>query len=227
LYTRACCATTIQSSVADDTLDFRLAEVRELTEKFCAGKRDSHYAFRDLVYALLKATVMQSTQIVDLEKIPGGSTAYGITGLNGQPLALNDGRFLRMAVSVYLEETDQGRRLKVRDASYQYQNDSGGDEWVVRYDYLRFPKQPHPNSHLQINAALKHSACLPSHGMLERIHFPTHRISLEAVIRMLAHQFQVPCNEDESVWTRLLSESERLFLEIAHKSISGPEAEVE
>ena len=52
---------------------------------------------------------------------------------------------------------------------------------------------------------------------------PTQRISLEAVIRLLIEQFGVPANQPPDIWRPMLTESEAAFLEIAHRSLSGPE----
>jgi hypothetical protein len=59
---------------------------------------------------------------------------------------------------------------------------------------------------------------------LSRIHFPTDRISFEAVIWLLIDQFGVPASESADVWRPLLAESEALFLGIRHRSLSGPPA---
>jgi hypothetical protein len=51
------------------------------------------------------------------------------------------------------------------------------------------PSEPHPASHLQIRANLTEDCCLPAGTPLERIHFPTGRTTIEAVIRLLAEPF--------------------------------------
>jgi hypothetical protein len=137
------------------------------------------------------------------------------------PLPLNDGRFLRLPMTLYFERMPDGPRVKVRGSSFQYQADKNGDRWIFRYDYVRQPPDPHPSTHLHINGSL-YEPCL-SHGIsLKDIHFPTDRIALEAVIRLLIEQFDVPTNFDEHIWRPLLAESEALFKEIAHRSLSGP-----
>jgi hypothetical protein len=97
-----------------------------------------------------------------------------------------------------------------------------GEQWIVRYEYLRTPKDQHPGAHLHVNATPPEDCC-PPHRPLPRIHFPTGRISLEAVIRLLAEQFELRCATDKEIWRPVLAESERSFLEIAHKPLSGPE----
>ena len=138
------------------------------------------------------------------------------------PLPLNDGRFLRISVTLHLAPSEGNRRLKVEESSYQYQLDSEGDRWVFRYDYLRHPPDSRPASHLQIRGGLTEE-CLPNEVELKRVHFPTDRISLEAVIRLLADEFRTPCNSPPEVWRRLLFESESSFLQIAHRSLPSPD----
>jgi len=46
--------------------------------------------------------------------------------------------------------------------------------------------------------------------------FPTRRIPLEAVILLLADEFEIPCATEEVVWRPALAEADRLFREIAH-----------
>lgn len=110
-------------------------------------------------------------------------------------------------LKLYLE----GSRLKVKTSSFQYQLDPEGEKWVFRYDYLREPPEPHPAAHLQIRGGLI-EACLPDARALERVHFPTHRVSLEAVIRLLVEEFAVPTSEPRHVWRPVLAESESAFL---------------
>ena len=125
------------------------------------------------------------------------------------------GCYLRLSITLYVAPTSEGRRLKVAESSFQYQTDRDGKNWVFRYDYLRNPPHEYPGAHLQIRGDL--SERVLSQGALEKIHFPTWRISLESVIRLLADQFHVPCNTPRELWRPVLAESERAFAEIAHK----------
>lgn len=76
--------------------------------------------------------------------------------------------------------------------------------------------------HLQLNASLKVPNVLNDYTPLKKIHFPTSRISLEAVIRLLAEEFRVPCADEPNIWRPMLTESESLFKGIAHEAPSGP-----
>jgi hypothetical protein len=107
-------------------------------------------------------------------------------------------------------------------SSFQYQLDRDGEQWVFRYDYVREPPAPHPAMHFQLRGTLA-EACLPDGCPLERIHFPTQRISLEAVIRLLIEQFGTPPRQPLEIWRPLLAQTEADFLAIAHRALSGPD----
>ena len=77
--------------------------------------------------------------------------------------------------------------------------------------------EPYPACHLQLRGTLIET------GDVERVHFPTHRVSLEAVVRLLIEEFNVPTRTPAEFWRPLLAESEAIFLDIAHQSLSGPE----
>jgi hypothetical protein len=156
--------------------------------------------------------------------VPGNQKPNSRTiGVPWEPVRLNDGNFLRIVVNLSLDAIeDAPSKLRVYSASFQYQLDERGEQWVLRYDYVRVPENPHPASHLQIHGTLIHPECLPDNAPFDRIHLPTGRITIEAVIRLLAEQFQVPCNEEPAICRPLLAESELAFERIAHRHISGP-----
>lgn len=137
------------------------------------------------------------------------------------PLPLQDGHFLRLTVSLFVDVEDRNY-LKVEQASYQYQADPAGRDWIFRYEYLRNPPHHYPPSHLQINANLRVPGVLPANMDLERVHFPVGRLSIEWVIRLLAEQFNVPCREGPEIWRPVLAESEKIFIDIARRPLSGP-----
>lgn len=188
-----------------------------------AGGRDAVRPFADLVALLLGITILAPAGAVrpfpgpdPLKFFLGGWTAL-------DPLPLRDGRFLLMSVSLYIDVDDRNY-LKVSQARYQYQADRDGREWVFRYEYLRNPPHHYPASHLHINADLRVFGILPAGMMLERVHFPVGRFSIEWIIRLLAEQFDVPCNEPPEIWRPVLAESEKIFVGIAHRPPSGPVA---
>ena len=53
--------------------------------------------------------------------------------------------------------------------------------------------------------------CLPQATSLDRVHFPTARVSLEAVIRLLVKQFGTPCHSEPELWRPVFAEAERAF----------------
>ncbi len=151
----------------------------------------------------------------------GGRSLFLADGPD-DPIPLNDDHYLRLMMILYIEDTGEGPRAKVKRSSFQYQMDREGKQWVFRYEYLRTPPDPHPAAHLQIRGNLTES-CLPQGESFERVHFPTQRVALEAMIRLLADQFKVPCNGPTELWRPVLAESEALFLDITHRPLSGPD----
>jgi hypothetical protein len=205
-------------------LDGTLADVREYSEGYRQGTPESFGPCRDLMQLLLDTTVVRPGQYVTLtfgDRARAGVIMSG-HGIN-DPVLLNDGNYLRVAVSLALELTDDGSRMKVVKSAFQYQRDKAGDEWIFRYDYLRVPAPgyAHPPAHLQIKGDLSHQDA--RWEKLKDIHFPTGRVSIEAVIRTLIVQFGVSTNEPDELWMPVLSESEAAFLSIAHRPASGPE----
>lgn len=183
---------------------------------------ESFAAFRNLVQLLLSQTIMSDHDAVRL--VRGPRTDFRLLGgYRGptEPIELRDGRFLRVTMNLFWVSTEEGNRVKVDTSNFQYQTDKGGDRWICRYDYSREAPGRHPSNHLHLRGTLCEN-CLEADQTLERVHFPTNRVSLEAVIRMLIEQFNVPANTPPEIWRPLLTESEELFLKIAHQSASGP-----
>ena len=203
-----------------------LGQIRDLTRCYKAGRNpDSFEAFRELVFLLLSITVLDQSGGVRLSAGPRRDEIVRVLGGwagPDDPLLLNGGRFLRLTITLYLEDTGQEARVKVRNSSFQYQADRDGEQWIFRYDYVREPPDPHPSGHLHIRGSLI-QRCLDQAQALEDIHFPTQRVSLEAVIRLLIEQFGVSSNQPAELWRSALAESEAQFLGIAHHFISGPD----
>jgi hypothetical protein len=142
---------------------------------------------------------------------------------NESTVSLRDRRFLRVFIVLFREPHNGSHRMKVEQAAYQYQVDPEGNRWVFRYDYRRDPRDQHPATHLQVRGRLTEPVT-PYRGLLERTHFPTGRVSIEAVVRLLIEQFGVPAASPPEIWRRVLAESERAFEGIAHRPLSGPAA---
>jgi hypothetical protein len=200
-----------------------------LTRRFKLGDKQSPEAFRDLATLMFNLTVAKRTyQGLWLARgAPPAAATRATLQANPEPfspLPLNDGRFLRLHFHLERVSTPEGWRLKVQESSLQYQVDQEGERWICRYDYLREPgPDPHPQAHVQVRGALLEATVPARRGLLEHVHFPTGRISIEAVIRLLTEQFSVPSNEPATVWRPVFAESERSFQEIAHRPLSGPE----
>lgn len=146
---------------------------------------------------------------------------YVIGGHLMAPIKLRDGKFLRLYYGLAIHRTNEGPRLQVMNSGFQYQLDSDGGRWVFRYDYDRYPQRPYPPTHFHVRGELKEN-CLQRGDTLEDIHFPATRVSVEAIIRLLVDQFGMPTAKPRSFWRRLLTESERGFLDVAHRPLSGP-----
>jgi hypothetical protein len=204
-------------------LPHALAQVRELTRTYLSGKPEAFEAARFLLNHLLSVTVKDQRHSVRYSSLAGQKPNTKTLGVRSQPLLLNDGRYLRLMLNLSLDEIkDAPAKLRVYSASYQYQMDEQADRWIFRYDYVRVPQDVHPSSHVQFRAEPIERGCLPDGKIFERLHFPTGRVTLEAVIRCLVEQFDVPCHEESEIWRPILAESEREFEKIAHRPLSGP-----
>ncbi len=206
------------------SLDAARAKVVELNKRYLSGKPDAFDATLELLNLLLGLTVMAPGQSLRYTKLPSNPNTRLIGDVE-RPVLLNDGRYLRVLVSMKLEDDKDAKltKLRVYNSSFQYQHDAHEERWILRYDYVRNQTLHHPSSHLQVAADLTHN-CLPGHRPFNRVHLPTARISAEAVIRLLADQFDIPCHADAGVWRPVLAEAERQFNKICHKPLSGPEA---
>lgn len=199
-----------------------LGELRALSSAYKRGDSDSFAAFRDLASKLFHLTVGDSSAYLQLIRGPAGADELLLTAGGDLPLLLNDGCYLRLSIFLYRERTEEGIRMKVRESSFQYQADPDGERWIFRFDYLRRPPEGIPGALVQIRGELLEN-CLAPGTTLERIHFPTMRVSLEAVLRLLATDFGVRCNEDEAIWRPALEETESVFFDIQHLPLRLPE----
>lgn len=131
------------------------------------------------------------------------------------------GEVYKLVIEPYVDPL-AGQRLKVEKSVFQYQVDQPGDRWITRYEYIRTPADRHPGMHLHVRGELLEPDVLPRSRPLERIHFPTDRVSCEAVIRLLVDQFNVPTREEATIWRPVFALTEEAFTRIAHRSPSGP-----
>ena len=126
----------------DPLFETARAKILELNGRYISGKEDAFDATRDLLNYLLTLTVVQTGQSLRfMRNVEAHRQSRVIGEIQRGPLALNDGRYLRIWVSLKLEYDEAfGRhKLRVYNASYQYQEDPASDEWIIRYDYTRLP----------------------------------------------------------------------------------------
>ena len=197
-----------------------LDEVRLLTQRCREGAKYPFEAFGSLEQLLLGLTVMRRNQAVHVGWGRNRDTVViepqGRCDAKGRapPLQLTNGHFLGLTVQLFLDRLT--KRLKVSGSRFQYQLDAEGEKWVFRFEYIRDPQNQHPAAHVHVRGALRERVLAP--GLpLERVHFPTGRVSLEAVLRLLAGAFGVRCNEPETLWRPALDEAERAFESVARK----------
>jgi hypothetical protein len=202
-------------------LSYHLGRARDLTTQYQAGGNGAFWPFLELAQFVLLLTIMDRGSGLIMQKGPrsGINNVVGRTG--GDRIRLNDGRWLRILMQLYLDPAADNR-LKVSKSLFQYQVDEEAEQWAFRYDYIRDQKDDHPSAHIQIRGALTETEIVPVRGTLERVHFPTGRVGLEAVIRLLVEQYGISTNEEPDVWRPVLAETESAFLKIAHLPISGP-----
>lgn len=196
-------------------LPFLRGEVRRLNQQYLAGGWDAFEGFYQLASLLLTNTVVARHGSICLSRHPDRHNAMFLGGWRTvtDPLPLTNGGFLRYTVTLYLDADTN--RLKVERAAYQYQLTADNSSWVFRYDYTRTPVKSEPGAHLQLRGSLID----PPGGELQDLRFPTGRVSIEAVIRLLVESFGVPCAEWQEKWREVLATSEEAFLRIAHQPI--------
>lgn len=189
-----------------------------------SGTRQSLESWRDLANLLLRVTVADSAEHIRLSWPAGGKRIAAQFGRKDEPpTLLRNGKYLRVLQSLSIEPSDEhGPRLKVLASVYQYAADATESNWLFRYDYVRVPPNKYPGAHLQIcKAAPPDLPCLPAKPV-ERIHFPTGRVSLEAVLRLLIEDFGIEAATPEHYWRGVLRASEDEFYKIAHPPSPGP-----
>jgi len=196
--------------------------VRSLFDGLKRGDAASLKCWCELANVLLHATVADDTEFVTLSWMSGrDKIAAMLMGYGDRPIRLRNGNYLRVWQSLFVENTSDGPRLKVLASVYQYARDEAQRDWLFRYDYARIPPNHYPGAHLQVRGTPPAADWLTGNS-LDRIHFPTHRVSLEAVPRLLIEDFGVPAAKPEPYWRAVLATSEDEFRKIAHPPSPGP-----
>ena len=187
-----------------------------------SGDSSALSAWRDLANLLLHTTVAEPQFAVRLTWQSAARDRAFLESGSGKAVQLLDGRWLRIWQSLAIRNDGSGPRVKVLSSSYQFQADADGREWFFRYDYERSPQNQYPGAHLQINGVQCPGAWAPETKPLGRVHFPTRRISLEAVLRLLIEDFGVEPVRETATWRAVLVASEEQFDEIATRPSPGP-----
>lgn len=206
-------------------VDRECANVRALTRKCrSSGRQEGRFnAFCDLTQKLLSLTVMADGQRIGLDRSWIDNRTRLLVGRSQDnelnTVRLRDDRYLRVTMTLRITSND---RFACPRSSFQYQETEGEQAEIFRYDYLRAQKDDHPRAHLNIHGRLDHGV-LGVNKPLQDVHFPTGRIPLEGVIRLLIVQFKVPSATPAEVWTPVLATSETAFLEICDQPLSGPD----
>lgn len=179
-------------------------------------------AFGELTDRLLRTTVLANNQPpLRVRKAASGSGASAL-GQPGESLLLRNGWYLRVLLTFIVEKSVSAggaMKLKTLSQNIQYIRDAHNeDSWVFRYEYFRLAPNRYAPGHLHIRGSA-HEPCLPTKGKLEDVHFPTGRVTLEAIIRMLVDDFGVPSKEDDTIWRPLLHETEQAFIAVARQPV--------
>lgn len=199
--------------------------LRQASRACRAGGPAAFEAFRDLVNYELCLTVGHRKAGIHLDV--GGRHALsrvlaGGHDPQGNPVVqLRNGHYLKLVVSLYLDPTADDNYLRTRMSLFQYQLDEVGDDWVFRYEYKREPEpgEPKPVGHFHVRGDLHSTGLLTKRQLLERVHFPCGRPTIESTIRLLAGDLRVQANAREELWRPALAEAERDFLAVAHKAV--------
>jgi hypothetical protein len=204
-----------------------------LCRNYAQGGPAAYGFYRELLQRLFSYTIGASGASVVVNQSAGGPAKGVISprGLAERSLPLRDGRFLKFEIELFLGPSDKGEAgreyLKVASESFQYQlePDPGTDRWLFRYEYERDkdPESPHPPSHLHVNAVLPEEAESPLPRGLRGVHFPTGRLSVAAILRLIIEQFGCDTDEPPEFWRPILAAVEGQFLGFAHQTLSGPD----
>ena len=150
----------------------------------------------------------------------GHGTVAGGHAPGDKTIVLTNGFYLQFVVALYLSDGSDGH-LRASLSKFQYQADEAGKDWVFRYDYERDPRGVRPSvAHLHVRGAFE-CRDLECDREMKKVHFPTGRPTVESTIALLIEQFEVPSNSPEEIWRPALDDSQRQFLEVAHRPLTA------
>lgn len=137
-----------------------------------------------------------------------------------EPMRLANGSYLYAYQRLGLRRPE--RYLTTLEYHYVYQRTDDDDSWIFRYEYQREPgdKYPYPLAHLHLNAVPEG---YPGPKPFPRLHMPTGRVTIEAVVRHLLDEHAVPALSPN--WREMLSAAEGAFKEIQRRRLLNPDAD--
>ena len=155
--------------------------------------------FVDYLNVLLNQTVTDSRlTIIKSERRP----SFIVARFQKQrilPLQLTPQRWLHFRLSASVRPDG---KIIIEEAiwCYSLSDDPDGEEWIFRYDYRLNPQDIYPCAHMHINA-----------GDLDKLHFPTSRVSIEQIVAHLIteHGVEPKCQN----WLDVLRTSHKGFVE--------------
>lgn len=132
-------------------------------------------------------------------------------------IELDNALWIRISQLIRPSPSD-GSKVQTAEYSYVYASSADADnDWLVRYDYV--PEEAsssgyrYPVAHVHFNGYSVHYErfVIPEKKPLERLHFPTRRISLEDFVEHLIIEFAVPTKCDVEEALEILSDSREGF----------------
>jgi hypothetical protein len=163
--------------------------------------------FADLISRDVNATVSECP--VSFLELAEGSELGIVAHYDGRipaPMQMKNGRYLFLYQLLGLRHPE--RYLTTIEYRYVYQETPDPDSWIFRYEYQREPLEdyPYPKAHLHLNAD---PTSYPGTKAFPKLHIPTGRVTVEAVLRHLLDEHGVPCISPH--WQSVLSEGEKAY----------------
>lgn len=169
--------------------------------------------------SLLTRTVTDQPLIARNVPPNGARIAFRDAGEPGsrRSVELANGLWVRVSQLIRPNPSD-GSEVQTAEYSYVYASSADADnDWLVRYDYVpeeaSSPEYRYPVAHVHFNGYSEHyeQIAIPEKKPLEKLHFPTRRISLEDFIEHLIIEFSVPTKCGYAEALELLSDSREGF----------------
>ena len=151
---------------------------------------DKVQPYVDALNQTLNKTVTDSRLVtVDYARANYEATVFVIARFEGRevrPLELGGGKWLHFRQQV----VEDGEKLNVLEARYIFSESDDVDaeaHHIFQWEYLREPPAPHvPYGHLHVYV-----------GGLNRVHFPTRRLSLEQILWLIIQEWDVATRDNQ------------------------------